>query len=163
MKTGIFVCLLLGLDILAKMLVVDFVPAMAPKFWGYPYGGIPIFACLGISCSLNLVVNTGAAWSFFQGHSGVIFAIRISIILGLISYILFFKRGKAVPFPLWLIVIGAIGNGFDYLAYGHVIDFLHFCFWGASFPIFNLADCYITAGVLLLFLVPSPAIERPNE
>jgi signal peptidase II len=50
-------------------------------------------------------------------------------------------------------VTGAIGNGIDYLAYGHVIDFFHFCFWGYSFAIFNLADSYITLGVFaLLFL-----------
>lgn len=166
MKKGPFFFLLvglLGLDILCKALASHYIPAMAPKFWGYPYGGMPIFSCLGISFSLNMVVNTGAAWSFFQGHSGFIFAVRMAIILGLIAYMLFFNRGKTVPFPLWLVVIGAIGNGLDYLAYGHVIDFFHFCFWGSSFPIFNLADCYITVGVILLFLFQRPAIARSNE
>jgi Lipoprotein signal peptidase len=54
---------------------------------------------------------------------------------------------------MWLIVTGAIGNAFDYWRYGHVIDFLHFTFWGSSFPVFNLADAYITLGAISLFLL----------
>jgi signal peptidase II len=42
------------------------------------------------------------------------------------------------------------------LLYGHVVDFLHFTFWGYSFPIFNLADTYITLGVIGLLLMPRP-------
>jgi signal peptidase II len=108
-------------------------------------------------------VNSGSAWGFFQGHPGILFGIRIAIIGGLIGYLSFFTRGKASNFPLWLVVVGAIGNGIDYLVYGHVIDFFHFCFWGTSFPIFNLADCYISIGVLFLLLFSRSAALRPSE
>jgi lipoprotein signal peptidase len=159
-KAIVFFLLLLGLDVAAKLLSLEFIPSMIPKIFGYPYGGIPIFNCLGITFSLNTVVNSGAAWGFFQGHSGLLFMVRTVIVAGLIGYLIFFNRGKTAAFPLWLVVIGAIGNGIDYLAYGHVIDFFHFCFWGTSFPIFNLADCYITIGVLSLFLFSRPAQLR---
>ena len=55
---------------------------------------------------------------------------------------------------LWLIAVGAIGNALDYCLYGHVIDFIHFTFWGRTFPIFNLADTYITLGAIWLILTP---------
>ncbi|HEX2582833.1 MAG TPA: signal peptidase II [Chlamydiales bacterium] len=144
---------LLGLDAASKALANAFVPAMLPKIFGYPYGGIPVFEISGVSFSLNMVVNSGAAWGIFQGYSGFLFLLRSLIIGGLIAYLLFFNKGKTPSLPLWLIVTGAIGNGIDYLVYGHVIDFFHFCFWGYSFAIFNLADCFITFGVfgLLLF------------
>ena len=163
-KAVLFFLILLGADVAVKILSLHFVPSMAPKFFGYPYGGIPIFTCGGITFSLNTIVNSGAAWGVFQGHPGLLFMVRAAIVAGLISYLLFFNRGKSPTvslWPLWLVVVGAIGNGIDYLVYGHVIDFFHFCFWGTSFPIFNLADCYITIGVLSLLLFSQRVQTKP--
>jgi len=139
---------LLGADLISKALASAYIAPMLPKIFGYPFGGVAIFEVFGISFSLNTVVNSGAAWGFFQGYSGLLFLIRALIIGGLIVHLIFFNKGKTPAFPLWLIVTGAIGNGIDYLVYGHVIDFFHFCFWGHSFAIFNLADCYISLGVI---------------
>lgn len=153
-KIAIFLACLLGADITSKMIAIDWVPSMTPFDRSYPFGGIPIFAnFFGISFSLNYVINTGAAWGLFAGHPGLLFALRTLIILGLASYLLFFQKGDGLPkFPTWLIVTGAVGNVIDYILYGHVIDFFHFTFWGRSFPVFNLADSYITLGVVgLLF------------
>jgi signal peptidase II len=146
----IFVCLL-GLDALTKVAALQYIPPLAAKLTGFPFGGIPIFDWTPITFSLNLVGNSGAACGLFQGHSGILFAFRSVIIACLIVYLLFFNRGKNPSFPLWLIVIGAVGNAIDYWVYGHVTDFFHFCFWGRSFPIFNLADTYISIGVIVLF------------
>ncbi len=162
-KAVLFFLLLLGADVAAKYLALHHVPAILPKFFGYPYGGIPIFSLSGITFSLNTIVNSGSAWGFFQGHPGILFAIRMAIIGGLIGYLSFFTHRKAANLPLWLVVVGAIGNGIDYLVYGHVIDFFHFCFWGISFPIFNLADSYISIGVLFLLLFSRTAALRSSE
>ena len=145
---------LLGLDALSKGLATHFVAPLLPKIFGYPYGGIPLFECFGVTFSLNTIVNSGAAWGFFQGHSTLLFCVRMLIIAGLLVYLLFFEQKKTPSWPLWLVLTGAIGNGIDYLIYGHVIDFFHFCFWSHSFAIFNLADSYITIGVLSLLLLP---------
>jgi signal peptidase II len=154
--------LFLALDVAAKLFALSYVPAMIPKIFGYPYGGVPIFSWAGVTFSLNTVINTGAAWGFLPGHSGLLFLIRVAIMIGLLGYLLRFHRTEQSPlFPFWLVLTGAIGNGIDYLAYGHVIDFFHFCFWGHSFAIFNLADCYITIGAILLFFLPRRAQLKP--
>jgi len=122
----------------------------------YPFGGIGIFSdFLGISFSLNYVVNTGAACGMFPEHPSLLFGLRIAIILALLVYLLFFNRGARGHFPLWLVATGAIGNAIDFGLYGQVVDFIHFNFWGRSFPIFNCADSYITIGVLSLLLFES--------
>jgi len=154
-KWAIFLVFLLGADIISKMVAIHFIPSMGILDRSYPFGGIPIFAdFLGISFSLNFVVNTGAAWGLFAGHPALLFGLRIFIILGLVLYLLFFqeKEDRFPAFPAWLVITGAIGNAIDYLLYGHVIDFFHFSFWGNSFPVFNLADSYITLGVIGLIL-----------
>jgi signal peptidase II len=139
---------LLSLDVLSKIWVLQSVPGMGPADRFYPFGGIGIFSdFFGVSFSLNFIVNTGAAWGIFAGHSGLLFGLRAAIMVGLVLYLTLFHRGHTPKFPLWLVVTGALGNAIDYALYGHVIDFLHFVFWGHTFPIFNFADSYITLGV----------------
>ncbi len=146
----IFLFLGLSLDILTKIGAILWIPPMTKGF--YPFGGIGIFQrFFGISFSLNYVENTGAAYGMFPGHPGILFAIRAIIIATLAIYLgaNWKKRGT---FPLWLVLTGAIGNAIDFLMYGHVVDFIHFNFWGYSFPVFNFADSYITIGVVFLLL-----------
>ena len=144
MRTLWIFALLIGLDIVTKILAMEWVPSLSLS--SYPFGGIGIFSLGGITCSLNYVVNSGAAWGMFAGHAGALFAFRTLIILGLLFFVP--KR-----LPIWLVVAGAIGNAIDYCLYGHVIDFIHFTFWGYSFPIFNVADSCITIGILSLLLL----------
>jgi signal peptidase II len=125
---------------------------------GYPYGGIGIFSnFLGISFSLNYTINTGAAWGILAGYSDLLFLFRVAVIATLL--IILWRR-PGIASALWLVVAGALGNALDFLLYGHVVDFLHFVFWGYSFPLFNLADLSITGGAVLLFLRKS---SRPAE
>lgn len=139
--------LLLALDILSKVAALRFIPHLQ---WGsYPFGGIPIFSdFFGISFSLNTIFNTGAAWGVFNGYPGLLFFLRVAIIAGFGVYLYLYQRPSTKKISLWLIGAGAVGNAVDYLLYGHVVDFLHFVFWGYSFPIFNLADSYITLGAI---------------
>lgn len=141
---GIF-AFLIGLDIVTKILALHWVPPFG--LGPYPFGGIGVFSLGGITFSLNYVTNSGAAWGIFAGHAGLLFALRSFIILALLIFVP--KR-----LPVVLILAGAIGNVIDYCFYGHVIDFLHFRFWGYSFPIFNVADSCITTGILSLLLLP---------
>jgi signal peptidase II len=148
----VFFASLLGLDIVTKTLAIQHIPPMNGYYSEYPFGGIGIFSA-GVTFSLNYVVNTGAAWGIFAGHSSLLFVLRSAIILGLILF-LWKDKESVSKIPILFVLTGAIGNAIDYCLYGHVIDFLHFTFWGYSFPIFNLADSCITMGVLSMFLFP---------
>lgn len=108
--------------------------------------------------SWTLAYNTGAAFSFLAGESGwqrwlfALIAITVSAVL-----VVWLKRLK--PGETWLAVAltlvlgGAVGNLFDRVVYGHVIDFI-LVHWQDRwfFPAFNLADSAITIGAIMLAL-----------
>jgi len=63
--------------------------------------------------------------------------------------ILFWRQSLSFSFGFWLVLVGGVSNLLDRLFYGAVIDFVAFPF----IPLFNnLADCFITLGILLVFI-----------
>jgi signal peptidase II len=97
---------------------------------------------------LTYVENTGVAFGMFRGANN--FFIAFSVVL--IAVLLVFRRkcfgcGAAVSAGLALVLGGALGNLYDRLAYGFVVDFFDFSFFPA---VFNIADSAITAGAILL-------------
>jgi signal peptidase II len=141
---------LIGADALTKALALRWIPPLNGSF--YPFGGIPVFKFLGVSCSLNTIANTGVAWGFFANYFPFLLVLRIGVAIALCIYL--FRHQERAHGPLCFILAGAIGNIIDMFFYAHVIDFIHFRFFGWSFPIFNLADSCITVGVLLLLIWP---------
>lgn len=139
----LFLAFLFILDALSKTIAIHAIPPIAANT--YPFGGVPIFSISGLTCSLNYVTNTGAAWGTFANFAGLLFILRLAVVIWLFCFV-------EKKFPIWLIITGALGNMIDYCFYGHVIDFIHFTFWGYSFPIFNIADSCITIGVLSFIL-----------
>ncbi|MCL2297871.1 MAG: signal peptidase II [Proteobacteria bacterium] len=104
--------------------------------------------------SLILTFNTGAAFSFLAGAGGWQrpFFVVISVVACLaFSWLLL--RGGSRRFSLGLVLIigGALGNLWDRIAYGRVIDFLLFHYQQWSYPAFNIADSAIVVGAVLLF------------
>jgi len=105
--------------------------------------------------SLVLVYNSGAAFSFLAGAPGwqrwffTAIAICASVFL---VYML--KRGgsRMLSAGLALILGGALGNLWDRIAIGKVVDFLLFHYGDWSWPAFNVADSAITVGAALLIL-----------
>ena len=67
---------------------------------------------------------------------------------------------RLFAFSLSMLLGGAIGNLWDRLLWGHVVDFLQFHAMGWYFPAFNLADSAITLGAGLLML---DALRRPRQ
>ena len=57
---------------------------------------------------------------------------------------------------------GIFGNFFDRLIYGSVVDFLDFYILGYNFPIFNLADCFIVIGIILV-IITNIRKDKKNE
>ena len=115
--------------------------------------------------SLVLMFNPGAAFSFLAGADGWqrwMFA-GIAVIASVVVLWLLRRGGNRVYCTaLALIMGGALGNLWDRLVIGEVVDFLLFHWGGWSFPAFNVADSAITVGAALLILdslVPRPAKE----
>lgn len=50
------------------------------------------------------------------------------------------------------IITGALGNLIDRLVNGYVVDFIHWFYKGFDWPVFNLADAYVTVGMILLII-----------
>ncbi len=108
--------------------------------------------------SWTLAYNTGAAFSFLADHSGwqrwlfAAIAIGVSAVL-----VVWLKRLK--PDETWLAVAlslvlgGALGNLYDRMVLGHVVDFI-LVHWQNRwyFPAFNIADSAITVGAIMLAL-----------
>lgn len=89
--------------------------------------------------------NTGAAWGILSDATWLLsITTCIVIIAGL--YIAFIKKlySSWMHTALLLVIAGGAGNLYDRVVYGSVTDFLQFLFM--QFPIFNFADCCVTAG-----------------
>lgn len=109
--------------------------------------------------SWTLAYNTGAAFSFLADHSGWqrwLFALIAAVVSAVLVVWLkrLPRRGQGwLAMGLALVLGGALGNLFDRMVYGHVIDFI-LVHWQQRwyFPAFNVADCAITVGAALLAL-----------
>jgi len=106
----------------------------------------------------TFVKNTGAVWGMGSGKAGsVIFltVVTLIILVGIIYiYLKFPSDKKYYPLQviLMFIIAGAIGNLIDRIFLGYVTDFLYFEL--INFPVFNVADCYITVSCfVIIFLV----------
>lgn len=100
------------------------------------------------------VHNTGAAFSFLAGAGGWQRYFFLGIGIAASLFILYLLRkhqnDSLMAIGLALILGGAIGNIFDRLWHGFVVDFLYFSYQTYSFPAFNIADSAITVGAALL-------------
>ena len=95
--------------------------------------------------------NTGGAWSILSNHTWLLIVFSLLIIVFIIGYIRKNKVNKRLELIGYSMILGgSIGNLFDRIVYGYVIDFLDFNIFGYSFPIFNLADTFIVLGVFML-------------
>ncbi|MEH2194090.1 MAG: signal peptidase II [Nostoc sp.] len=97
------------------------------------------------------VTNTGAAFSLLSGKVEWLRWLSLGVSLVLIALALF-----SPTLNLWdqfgygLILGGAMGNGIDRFILGHVVDFLDFRL--ISFPVFNVADSFISIGIVCLLI-----------
>ena len=108
-----------------------------------------------ITSFLSLVhfQNTGAAFSFLSDQGGWQRYFLIVISLLAVLYIPWlinqYKKNILIVIGLLLILGGAIGNLYDRVSYGYVIDFIYLHFAEFYWPAFNIADSAISLGVLL--------------
>lgn len=118
--------------------------------------------------SWTLAYNTGAAFSFLADAGGWQRWFFALVALAVSGVLLVWMKGLKpdetwIAVALALVLGGALGNLYDRVAYGHVIDFI-LVHWQSRwyFPAFNLADSAITLGAIMLVLDmfrSKPAVE----
>ena len=137
---SVFAGLVVVLDQVTKYLTVANIPLWGhadfmPGFLGFTY-----------------VQNTGAAFSSFEGQQwlfALVFVVFTTLVL-----VEYFK--KPMPFTKFERVLiaaiygGGLGNMIDRVRLGYVVDMLKTEFM--DFPVFNVADCFITGGCVLLMV-----------
>ena len=76
-------------------------------------------------------------------------------IISLVLFIYLYKKANSnfERYTVALVIAGTLGNFVDRLLYGSVVDFLDFIILGYDFPVFNLADCYLTIGIILYIYI----------
>ena len=97
------------------------------------------------------VQNTGGAFGVGQ-NSTLTFIITNIIVLGIIIRFMMVQQeqiDKKTYFALCLIIAGGVGNLIDRIVRGYVVDFIDFS-QVIKFPVFNIADCYIVIGWIML-------------
>lgn len=101
---------------------------------------------------LTYTQNTGAAWSMFEGQQWL-FALVFVLFAAVIIWEFSKKRWPLKTAERWAIVAvfaGGLGNMIDRIRLGYVVDMIALDFM--DFPVFNVADCFITCGCFFLIL-----------
>lgn len=103
--------------------------------------------------TLTFVKNPGVAFGWFPDWKlpPILMALVMVVIITYYSFQLP-AREKLTRWSLALLVGGALGNLYDRVFYGYVVDFFLFHFGKYDFPVFNVADIAIDLGVFLLFV-----------
>lgn len=120
---------------------------------------------------LNLVHNRGVAWGAFAGNVPVIAIVTAFMCVAIAVFAVYWARRASVPemIGLGLLFAGGIGNLYDRVVQGYVVDFITPLF--IDFPTFNVADIGVTCGIVLLAICwivqilreGKPSCEAPNK
>ena len=111
------------------------------------YADVPFIPGL---LQLTYVQNTGAAFSSFEGQQWL-FALIFVVFTAMLAWEYFKKPMPFTKFERWCIAAiygGGLGNMIDRVRLGYVVDMIETTF--IEFPVFNVADCFITCGCILL-------------
>ena len=108
--------------------------------------------------NITYVRNTGVAFGIFDPLSLPAKSVLLSVFTAFAAVVVITYsvrsslRNRLLQFALALVLGGALGNLYDRLAYGYVVDFLEFYVRTYHWPSFNIADSAISIGVILLAL-----------
>jgi len=135
-KIIIFSLILILLDFITKFLIIHFFNVNE---------GITL---INNFLKFIYIKNTGAAFGLLNNNIYILIIITIALIVYLI-YELIKCKNKLYFFSYLLILCGALGNLIDRVFRGYVVDFISFTLFGHEMAIFNVADIYITFGVII--------------
>ncbi len=150
MKYGLFALLIAAADQLIKAYVRE-IPV-----------GETVFEISGV-VSLTHCVNTGAAFSILAGHTFLLAAFSLTLLVAVWIYAAT-RMNLTVPARIAIacMIGGGLGNLLDRLFRFGVTDYIRLQF--IDFPVFNLADIAITGSIaVLLILLATDTLEKPSE
>jgi signal peptidase II len=112
----------------------------------------------------RLSFNTGVAFSMFAhvGAGRIILPIIAAVVFGVVAWMAAKSEAMTLAqlISLALIGAGALGNVIDRLMFGKVTDFVLWTAFGHAWPVFNVADVALVAGVLIMLLWRAPRVQR---
>lgn len=111
------------------------------------------------------IKNTGAAFGIFMNSKAMLIIVTLMLLVYLIIELKKNINNKVISISLSLIISGALGNLIDRIFRGYVVDFISFTIFNKEMAIFNVADAFITIGVvlLLIYLFKEGKHERSNN
>ena len=138
----VMILLLIGLDQYTKYLAVT---RLQDK---------PAYKIIDGVLELNFLKNSGAAFGLLQNQK-MLFILVAVLIMIIIAYVLFrlpdHKKYNIMHVLMVLIAAGAAGNMIDRVRHDYVVDFISFVI--INFPIFNVADIYVTVSTFLFVIL----------
>ena len=104
--------------------------------------------------NFDLVWNTGIGFGFFSSNSNIIYNSITAIICAIIIFIIYLIIKSLFMDKLFLSLVlgGALGNLYDRLTYYAVPDFIDIHYKGFHWFTFNMADIFITVGIIMLLI-----------
>ncbi|MBR7186989.1 MAG: signal peptidase II [Clostridia bacterium] len=101
--------------------------------------------------NLRMVGNHGMAFSLFSGQGAALTVLTFLLIAGVVAWLIARPgESKWIRTGFWLVVGGGLGNLFDRVVQGYVVDFIELAF--VRFAVFNVADVCICVGAALVIL-----------
>jgi len=145
----IFVVLfVIFVDQITKYFAVNFFHSICEDIYSYcSYTILSFF-------NFTFVCNKGVSFGMLSkiAYSDVILSISAILILVFFIRYLIKSKNNFEKLAILFIIGGAIGNLIDRINQSCVTDFLHFYYHDYHFPVFNIADCFVTLGGILLVL-----------
>ena len=141
-KLALFMLTLVAIDYYSKDLVAGYLEHTK----GYVKDVTSFF---GLVHSWNYGISFGLFSHYYQ-YSNLVFMVLNFLIVMYLCFLLHHSSTVASLAGYSLIIGGALGNLLDRVVNGAVFDFLYFHLWQYHFPVFNLADVFISLGVVVL-------------
>ena len=113
---------------------------------------------------LTYLENPGMSFGLLAEHRWVFLSLSTVGILVLFAYLIYIKgQDKLLSFSLSLVIGGGVGNMFDRLTLGYVVDFFDFRLFSFWKWIFNFADACVCVGAALMILAVLISYKKEKE
>ena len=148
-----------GIRLLLPLLLIDRITKLLALKYLAPSGMKNVIPGL---LSWAYVENRGMAFGMASGMVWLLIVLTAIVIGAIFAYLILHPGdSKLMRLGLWLVIGGGLGNLWDRIAYGFVVDFIRADF--IDFPVFNAADVFVCAGAGFVLLAVLTAENKRKE